>query len=80
LQDDDVMTIDSGKKAELGEKDWAPVRERLFSVDNHATPRVIVSVLMLREGFDVNNICVIVPLRSARRRFCWSRPSAGACG
>lgn len=60
------MTIDSGKKAELGEKDWAPVRERLFSVDHHATPRVIVSVLMLREGFDVNNICVIVPLRSSQ--------------
>lgn len=64
LSDDEVMTIDSGKKAELGEKDWAPVRERLFNVDRHATPRVIVSVLMLREGFDVNNICVIVPLRS----------------
>ena len=44
------MTIDSGKKAELGEKDWAPVRERLFSVDKHATPRVIVSVLMLRDA------------------------------
>jgi type III restriction enzyme len=66
LQDDEVMTIDSGKKAELGEKDWVPVRERLFSVDRHATPRVIVSVLMLREGFDVNNICVIVPLRSSQ--------------
>ena len=66
LHEDDVMTIDSGKKAELGEKDWAPVRQRLFSVDQHATPRVIVSVLMLREGFDVNNICVIVPLRSSQ--------------
>ncbi|WP_211297641.1 DEAD/DEAH box helicase family protein [Ottowia oryzae] len=66
LHEDEVMTIDSGKKAELGEKDWAPVRERLFNVDRHATPRVIVSVLMLREGFDVNNICVIVPLRSSQ--------------
>ena len=66
LNEDEVMTIDSGKKAELGEKDWAPVRQRLFSVDHHATPRVIVSVLMLREGFDVNNICVIVPLRSSQ--------------
>jgi len=66
LAEDEVMSIDSGKKAELGEKDWAPVRERLFSVDQHATPRVIVSVLMLREGFDVNNICVIVPLRSSQ--------------
>jgi len=66
LSEDEVMSIDSGKKAELGEKEWAPVRERLFSVDQHATPRVIVSVLMLREGFDVNNICVIVPLRSSQ--------------
>ncbi|MEO7160607.1 MAG: hypothetical protein ABIX00_08940, partial [Polaromonas sp.] len=66
LAQDEVMTIDSGKKAELGEKDWIPVRERLFSVDRHASPKVIVSVLMLREGFDVNNICVIVPLRSSQ--------------
>ncbi|MDQ1316259.1 MAG: type restriction enzyme, partial [Pseudomonadota bacterium] len=66
LSENEVMTIDSGKKAELGEKDWAPVRERLFNVDRHASPRVIVSVLMLREGFDVNNICVIVPLRSSQ--------------
>ncbi len=64
--EEEVMVIDSGKKAELGEKDWAPVRARLFSVDSHATPKVIVSVLMLREGFDVNNICVIVPLRSSQ--------------
>ena len=65
LHDDDVLTVDSGKKAELGEKDWTPLRQRLFDVDRHAQPRVIVSVLMLREGFDVNNICVIVPLRAS---------------
>ena len=65
LHEDDVLTVDSGKKAELGEKDWAPLRQRLFDVDHHAQPRVIVSVLMLREGFDVNNICVIVPLRAS---------------
>lgn len=66
LHEADVLTVDSGKKAELGEKDWAPLRQRLFNVDRHAQPRVIVSVLMLREGFDVNNICVIVPLRSSQ--------------
>ena len=66
LHDDDVLTVDSGRKAELGEKDWAPLRQKLFNVDRHAQPRVIVSVLMLREGFDVNNICVIVPLRSSQ--------------
>lgn len=66
LHEDDVLTVDSGKKAELGEKEWAPLRQRLFDVDRHAQPKVIVSVLMLREGFDVNNICVIVPLRSSQ--------------
>jgi type III restriction enzyme len=66
LHDEDVLTVDSGKKADLGEKEWAPLRQRLFNVDKHAQPRVIVSVLMLREGFDVNNICVIVPLRSSQ--------------
>jgi type III restriction enzyme len=63
---DDVVAIDSGRRSELGEKEWDCVRERLYSVDRHARPRVIVSVLMLREGFDVNNICVIVPLRASR--------------
>lgn len=66
LGEEELMLIDSGRKSELGEKEWAPVRERLFNVDGHRMPRVIVSVLMLREGFDVNNICVIVPLRSSK--------------
>jgi type III restriction enzyme len=65
LQADDVLTVDSGRKAELGEKEWTPLRQKLFNVDKHAQPRAIVSVLMLREGFDVNNICVIVPLRAS---------------
>ena len=63
---DDVLRVDSGRKAELAAKDWEPIRERLFDVDRHKTPRAIVSVLMLREGFDVSNICVIVPLRSSQ--------------
>ncbi|WP_159016591.1 DEAD/DEAH box helicase family protein [Cognatiluteimonas profundi] len=65
LHEDDVLTVDSGRKAELGEKEWAPLRQKLFNIDKHAQPRAIVSVLMLREGFDVNNICVIVPLRAS---------------
>src|SRR5690606_14007005 len=62
---DDVLRVDSGRKAELGAKDWEPLRDKLFDVDTHAGPKIVISVLMLREGFDVNNICVIVPLRSA---------------
>lgn len=63
---DDVLRVDSGRKAEMSQANWEPIRERLFDVDRHRTPRVIVSVLMLREGFDVSNICVIVPLRSSQ--------------
>lgn len=65
LADEDVLRVDSNAKGEVSEKDWQEKREKLFNVDNYAQPRVIVSVMMLREGFDVNNICVIVPLRSS---------------
>ena len=66
LTEEDVLQVDSGRKADLGLKDWEPVREKLFDIDHRVTPKAIVSVLMLREGFDVNNICVIVPLRSSQ--------------
>jgi type III restriction enzyme len=65
LGEDDYLRVDSKNKADLGPKEWEVVRDRLFDIDHRAQPRVIISVLMLREGFDVNNICVIVPLRSA---------------
>lgn len=65
LADDEVLRVDSNRKGELKPDEWKILRERLFDVDRHKSPRVIVSVLMLREGFDVNNICVIVPLRAS---------------
>lgn len=65
LGEDEVLRVDSNRKGELKQDDWKLLRERLFDVDRHQFPRVIVSVLMLREGFDVNNICVIVPLRAS---------------
>lgn len=64
LDKDDYLEIHSNKKGEVGEEEWNNIRNRLFALDRHKKPRVVVSVLMLREGFDVNNICVIVPLRS----------------
>ena len=66
LAQEDVLRIDSNAKGELKDTEWMRVKERLFNVDIYASPKVIVSVLMLREGFDVNNICVIVPLRSSQ--------------
>ncbi len=65
LGEDDVMRVDSNKKGEISEQDWTDLKQRLFNVDKHEKPKVVVSVLMLREGFDVSNICVIVPLRSS---------------
>lgn len=62
----DVLTVDSNRKGEMSKSEWEVTRERLFDVDRHKTPKIIVSVLMLREGFDVNNVAVIVPLRSSQ--------------
>lgn len=65
LGEEDVIQIDSDKKGSVPAKEWNEIKQRLFNIDQYRKPRVIVSVLMLREGFDVNNICVIVPLRSS---------------
>jgi type III restriction enzyme len=64
LNEDEILRVDSNRKGELPEADWKVLREQLFDMDAHPKPRVVISVLMLREGFDVNNICVIVPLRT----------------
>jgi type III restriction enzyme len=64
LDDEDIMQIDSNAKGDVTETQWVAIKQKLFNIDKLTKPKVIVSVLMLREGFDVNNICVIVPLRS----------------
>ena len=68
LAEDEILRVDSNRKGDLPKEDWAILREKLFDMDAHTNPRVVISVLMLREGFDVNNICVIVPLRSSQAR------------
>ena len=65
LAQDEMVTIDSNAKGEVTEEEWKETKKILFDIDKYQKPKVIVSVLMLREGFDVNNICVIVPLRSS---------------
>lgn len=65
LETEEVLTIHSNKKNEVGKEEWEHLKQILFNIDQHKSPKVIISVLMLREGFDVNNICVIVPLRSS---------------
>lgn len=65
LAPEEVLRVDSDAKGNMKDEEWHRVSERLSNVDHYAEPRVIVSVMMLREGFDVNNICVTVPLRSS---------------
>ena len=62
--DEDILEIHSNRKGEVSETEWTKIEHKLFNIDNYESPKIIISVLMLREGFDVNNICVIVPLRS----------------
>lgn len=64
LNEEELLEIHSNKKGNVSEKEWDSIKQRLFNIDKYENPRIIISVLMLREGFDVNNICVIVPLRS----------------
>ena len=64
-----VLTIHTNQKGEVTEgasnqRELDRLREAAREVDSDANPyRAIVSVLMLREGWDVKNVVVIVPLR-----------------
>ncbi len=66
LEDEDIVTIDSNKQGEVKDDEWQEIKTKLFDIDHYKSPKVVISVLMLREGFDVNNICVLVPLRSSQ--------------
>lgn len=66
LEEEDIVTIDSNKQGEVKDEEWQEIKKKLFDIDSYKSPKVVISVLMLREGFDVNNICVLVPLRSSQ--------------
>lgn len=66
LADGDILQIDSDKKGSVKPDEWKQIKQSLFNIDKKTSPKVVVSVLMLREGFDVSNVCVIVPLRSSQ--------------
>jgi type III restriction enzyme len=61
-----VMRIHTpDKEAHFTDADLEEARKRLDAIDDDNDPlRVIISVLMLREGFDKTNICVTVVLRA----------------
>jgi type III restriction enzyme len=65
-----VLRIDTNARGEISEaasrqKELQMLRQAAKDVDADDSPyRAIVSVLMLREGWDVRNVVVIVPLRA----------------
>ena len=64
LKDDEFMGVHSKKNGEIPKEEWERLKQKLFNIDSYENPKVVISVLMLKEGFDVSNVCVIVPLRS----------------
>jgi len=64
LSEEDILEIHYSAKKGVKKEEWDRIKHKLFNIDKKDKPKIIVSVLMLREGFDVNNICVVVPLRS----------------
>jgi type III restriction enzyme len=58
-----TLLIHTNLKGEISEKDWQKLKQETREIDHSHKYRAIVSVLMLREGWDVKNVCVIVGLR-----------------
>ena len=61
---DKTLIIHTDRKGEVSKKDLDKAREASRKVDEGNSPvNAIVSVLMLREGWDVKNVTVVVGLR-----------------
>lgn len=61
---DKTLVIHTDKSGEISKKELEAARKAAREVDDGASPiNVIVSVLMLREGWDVQNVTVVVGLR-----------------
>jgi type III restriction enzyme len=63
--DDQLLVIHTNTQGEIAKADLEIARNAAREVDQpDSRIRCIVSVLMLREGWDVRNVCVIVTLRA----------------
>jgi type III restriction enzyme len=61
---DKLVIIHTNKSGEVSKKDLDEARKIVRNVDHDESPvNAIVSVLMLREGWDVQNVTVVVGLR-----------------
>jgi type III restriction enzyme len=61
---DRLLVIHTDKSGDVSKKDLEPARRTAREVDQAGNPvNAIVSVLMLREGWDVQNVTVVIGLR-----------------
>lgn len=61
---DKVLVIHTDRKGEISKKELGQARTWAKEIDSDENPySVVVSVLMLREGWDVRSVVVVVPLR-----------------
>jgi type III restriction enzyme len=61
----EVITIHSDRKGLLPEEEYEKIRKLVFNLDDLNNPlKIVISVMMLKEGFDVNSVCVIAGLRA----------------
>jgi len=60
-----VLVIHTDTKGNITKKDLPDLREAARNIDTNQY-EAIVSVMMLKEGWDVKNVVVIVPLRPAK--------------
>ncbi|MBK6507266.1 MAG: hypothetical protein IPG02_16825 [Ignavibacteria bacterium] len=75
------MTIHTDNTGEVRKSDLEILREEARDVDNPKNKvKVIVSVLMLREGWDVQNVTIVLGLRAFDSAILPDRPSAEVCG
>ena len=58
-----TLVIHTDTAGVITKKDLEKAREAARSIDSNEY-QAIVSVMMLKEGWDVKNVCVIIPLRS----------------
>jgi type III restriction enzyme len=60
-----VLVIHTDTKGVITKKDLDEARVAARKIDSPDNPyEIIISVMMLKEGWDVRNVCVIVPLRA----------------
>jgi type III restriction enzyme len=64
LRQKEVLVIHTDRQGEISEKAFEQLREDVRDIDSPSSRvKVIVSVMMLREGWDVRNVSVVLGLR-----------------